>query len=171
MCETTSKDEHKGDLSYAVEDEFLDSTGEFAYTDEPLADDSWVEEYLQRQEEYTRETEELKLRLNGETTLISWCNCGNCNTENLVEAKECRCCTEIQNCVDKMKLVSTPENKDERMCIISYPGFNAICINRWSLELASDNFKTRGGQKYRQVDSKERSVFSNIIMCIYRLSY
>ena len=47
MCKTRSIDEHKGD--------------EFAYTDEPVADGSWVEEYLQRQEEYTRETEELKL--------------------------------------------------------------------------------------------------------------
>jgi hypothetical protein len=47
-------------------------------------------------------------------------------------------------------------DKDATMCIINHPGFDAICINRWYLELASDNFKTRGGQKYRQVDSKER---------------
>ncbi|CAB3980362.1 Hypothetical predicted protein, partial [Paramuricea clavata] len=81
------------------------------------------------------------------------CNCGNCDIQNLVEAKECRCCTEIQKCVDGMNLVTA--DKDATMCIINHPGFVAICINRWSLELASDNFKTRGGQKYRQVDSKE----------------
>ena len=96
------------------------------------------------------------------------CNCGNCDIQNLVEAKECRCCTEIQKCVDEMNLVTA--EKDATMCIINHPGFDAInrwslviCINRWSLELASDNFKTRGGQKYRQVDSKERSVFTKII--------
>ena len=99
------------------------------------------------------------------------CNHGNCNTENVVEAKECRCCTEIQNCVDKMKLVSTTENKDGRMCIIKHPGFNAVSINRWSLELALGNFKTGGGQKYRRVDSKERSILSNIIVCKYTLCY
>ena len=44
------------------------------------------------------------------------------------------------------------------MCITNHPGFDAICLNRWVLELATENFKTRGGQKYRQVDSKERSV-------------
>ena len=48
MCETRSIDEHKGDVSYGVEDKFLDNTDESAYADEPLADDSWVEEYLQR---------------------------------------------------------------------------------------------------------------------------
>lgn len=71
-CETTSKDGYEDDLSYAVEDEFLDNIDELAYTDEPLADDSWVEEYIQRQEEYTRELEELSLRLNGQTPVISW---------------------------------------------------------------------------------------------------
>ena len=71
--ETTSKDGSEGDLSYAVEEEFLENTDEFiAYTDEPLADDSWVEEYIQGQEEYTQEMEELSLRLNGQTPVISW---------------------------------------------------------------------------------------------------
>ena len=56
MCETTSKDEHKVDVPYGVEDEFLNNTDEFAYADEPLANDSWVEEYLQRQENYIQET-------------------------------------------------------------------------------------------------------------------
>ena len=70
--ETAGKDAYESDISYGVEDEFLDNTDEFAYADEPLADDLWVEEYLQRQEEYTREIEELSLRLNGETPLMSW---------------------------------------------------------------------------------------------------
>ena len=71
--EMTSKDGSESDLSYAVEEELLENTDEFiAYTDEPLADDSWVEEYIQRQEEYTQEMKELSLRLNGQTPVISW---------------------------------------------------------------------------------------------------
>jgi hypothetical protein len=42
------------------------------YTDEPLADESWVEEYERRQDEYTREIEELNLRLNGQNPVNSW---------------------------------------------------------------------------------------------------
>ena len=60
---TTSKDGSESDLSYAVEEEFLENTDEFiAYTDEP---------HIQRQEEYTQEMEELSLRLNGQTPVIS----------------------------------------------------------------------------------------------------
>ena len=57
-----------------------------------------------------------------------------------------------------MNLVSAPADTDQdgAMCIINHPGFDAICLNRWSLELASDNFKTCSGQKYHQVDAKER---------------
>ena len=67
-----TKDGYEGHLSYAAEDEFLDNTDELAYTDELLADDSWVEEYIQRQEEYTREIQELSLHLNGQTSVVSW---------------------------------------------------------------------------------------------------
>ena len=71
-CETTSKVEHEGDPSYASEEEFLDHVDSLVYTDEPLADDSWVEEYLARQEEHDREMTELTLRLNGQNSVNSW---------------------------------------------------------------------------------------------------
>ncbi|XP_028401050.1 uncharacterized protein LOC114524123 [Dendronephthya gigantea] len=165
--ETASKDGYESELSYAVEEELLDDEDVLAYTDEPLADDSWVEEYIQRQEQHAREIEELSLRLSGENPVSSWCNCGNCNTENLVEAKECHCCTEIPNCAAALTLtiddsVRVSESSDDdatntqQTCITNHPGFDAICLNRWSLELAADNFKTRTGQKYRQVSSKNR---------------
>lgn len=71
--ETTSNDGHESEPSYAVEEELLDDEDVFiAYTDEPLADDSWVEEYMQRQEQHTREIEELSLRLSGENPVSSW---------------------------------------------------------------------------------------------------
>ena len=47
-CETTSNDGYESEPSYAVEEELRDDENVLAYTDEPLADDSWVEEYMQR---------------------------------------------------------------------------------------------------------------------------
>ena len=47
-CETTSNDGYESEPSYAVEEELRDDEDLLAYTDEPLADDSWVEEYMQR---------------------------------------------------------------------------------------------------------------------------
>ena len=71
-CETTSNDGYESEPSYTVEEELRDDEDVLAYTDEPLADDSCVEEYMQRQEQHTREIEELSLRLSGETPVSSW---------------------------------------------------------------------------------------------------
>jgi hypothetical protein len=71
-CETTSNDGYESKPSYAVEKELRDDEDVLAYTDEHLAEDSWVEEYMQRQEQHTREIEELSLRLSGENPESSW---------------------------------------------------------------------------------------------------
>ena len=81
------------------------------------------------------------------------CNCGSCSTEKLVQARETRCCTEIANCVDALVRAGS-----QQTCITNHPVFDAICLNRWALELASDRFKTRSGQRYQQVESKDRLV-------------
>ena len=70
--ETTSNDGYESEPSYTVEKELRDDEDVLAKTDEPLADDSWVEEYMQRQEQHTREIEELSLRLSGENPVSSW---------------------------------------------------------------------------------------------------
>ena len=62
--------ENESEPTYATEDEF--SLDDMAYTDEPLADDTWVEQYLRRQEEYVRENEELSLRLHEQIPVNSW---------------------------------------------------------------------------------------------------
>ena len=71
-CEATSSIEYEEDPSYASEEEFLDHVDSLAYTDEPLADDSWVDEYLARQEERNREMTELTMRLNGQNPVNTW---------------------------------------------------------------------------------------------------
>ena len=66
--ETTSRNDYKHDPSHAVED----TQDDIPYTDEPLADESWVEEYERRQGEHDREMNKLSLRLNGQNHVDSW---------------------------------------------------------------------------------------------------
>ena len=42
------------------------------YSDEPLADEAWLEEYRREKEEEQREEDKLKKRLDGSTKLKSW---------------------------------------------------------------------------------------------------
>ena len=62
----------KHDPSHAVEDTQDHTQDGMPYTDEPLADESWVEEYERRQGEHDREMNELSLRLNGQNHVDSW---------------------------------------------------------------------------------------------------
>lgn len=88
------------------------------------------------------------------------CNsaCANCNTKNLVVVKESQYCSEISNCVTALSLtldiseVSGDDATNTKQNKKKHPGFNAVCLSRWSLELVSDHFKTRTGQKHRLVD-------------------
>jgi hypothetical protein len=50
----------------------------------------------------------------------------------------------------------TVADKGPLKCIIEHPGFQASCLNRWSLELAAGNYKTCDGHRYGQSGSKER---------------
>ena len=89
------------------------------------------------------------------------CSCGNCSVELLQNAKECCCCKEIEGCAKFLEKFAEEsmlgiKNEGELVCVIDHPGFPAICLNRWSLELAADNFKTRDGHRYKQSGSKER---------------
>ena len=90
--------------------------------------------------------------------LIFRCSCGNCSLEFLENAKECFCCTEIEKCeafVEEMNMEFPDKNVTR---IVNHPGFSAICLNKWALELASGKFKTRYGLRYRQCGSKERYI-------------
>ena len=47
-------------------------------------------------------------------------------------------------------------DKGTPKCVVEHPGFQASCLNRWSLELAAGNYKTHDGHRYGQIVSKER---------------
>ena len=88
------------------------------------------------------------------------CSYGNCKTELLQDAKECYCCREIDNCVEfigNFCCDSDEQNKEASLkCVIDHPGFPAICLNQWSLELAAENFKMRDGHCYSQCGEKQK---------------
>ena len=72
-------------------------------------------------------------------------------------ASECYCCREIEKCVEFIEDLGPQRAVDkEVICITDHPGFPAVCLNRWSLELATENFKTRDGHHYSQINTKER---------------
>ena len=78
----------------------------------------------------------------------------------LLNAKECYCCREIVKCVEFVEDLDYPGSVDkEVICVTDHTGFPAVCLiklNRWSLKLAADTFKTRDGHRYSQLGTKER---------------
>ena len=79
----------------------------------------------------------------------------------LQNAKECCCCKEIEKCVEFLAEFSevsdqtATSDKGIPKCVVEHPDFQASCLNRWSLELAAGNYKTRDGHRYGQIGSKE----------------
>jgi len=41
-------------------------------------------------------------------------------------------------------------------CITQHPGFNAVCLEKWSLHMAAEQVKTKYKRRYRQTGSEER---------------
>ena len=93
-------------------------------------------------------------------TLLNFrCKCGNCNIALLQNISECYCCCELEDCEESMKsdLVLQDLAPDVNLtCITEHPGFQPVCLQKWSLRLAADKFKTKGKERYRQTGSEER---------------
>ena len=47
------------------------------------------------------------------------------------------------------------ETESVRNCITEHPGFNPVCLQRWSLRLAAGRFKTKTNQRYHQTGDSE----------------
>ena len=41
-------------------------------------------------------------------------------------------------------------------CTTEHPGFNAICLNRWALQLSAGLYQTRDGTRYRKKALEQR---------------
>ena len=43
-------------------------------------------------------------------------------------------------------------------CITNHPGFQVVCLNKWSLRSASDKYKIKNGKKYQQTGRENKCV-------------
>ena len=96
------------------------------------------------------------------------CKCGNCNVALLQNISECYCCCELEGCEESIKsdLVLQDLAPDVNLtCITEHPGFKPVCLQKWSLRLAADKFKTKGKERYRQTGSEERwAIFTTALV-------
>ena len=87
------------------------------------------------------------------------CRCENCDVQFLQNISECYCCCELDGCVEALAsdivLQDLPEGT-KLTCITQHPGFNPVCLQKWSLRLAADKYRTKGKKKYGQSGSEER---------------
>ena len=86
--------------------------------------------------------------------------CNNCQRNLLQNISECYCCQELEGCVkglgSYLVVAELDPNAAALRCITEHPGFNPVCLQRWSLRLAADKYRTKGKQKYRQTGSEDR---------------
>ena len=75
--------------------------------------------------------------------MVDRCKCSLCSVEAITKPEECICCKEI----DRVSEVMGQLDLEDR-CIILHPGFQDVCLNRWVLEVASLNLKTKAGKSY-----------------------
>ena len=89
------------------------------------------------------------------------CECGNCSVALTQNISECYCCKELEGCRESLKsdLVRQDVSPNASLkCVTEHPGFNPVCLQKWSLRMAASRFKTKGKQQYRQKGSEERLV-------------
>lgn len=76
--------------------------------------------------------------------VVDRCKYSCCSLEAITKPEECICCKEI----DRISEVMGQLDLEDR-CITLHPGFQDVCLNRWVLEVASLNLKTKVGKSYR----------------------
>ncbi|XP_068712622.1 uncharacterized protein [Montipora foliosa] len=131
--------------SEASEDSFFSANEDFLPYDEniePIATEKEAAEYQEQVAQEEEEDEMLWSRFSGEEDVENWCKCSNCSLEFVVKPEECRCCMEVDRCVEKME-----ELEREGDCIIAHPGFDDVCLNRW-VHTAGVGLKTKTKKSY-----------------------
>ena len=72
------------------------------------------------------------------------CNCGECSSEYLQNLNEFQCCLEIEECVECLSSEMVIEEVGTKpKCVTQHPGFGQVCLQKWSLRLAADKYKTK----------------------------
>ncbi|CAB3983050.1 neurofibromin isoform X4 [Paramuricea clavata] len=139
-----------------------------AYADEPLADDEWLQNYNRQERERLELQEKLGRRLDGSVEVSEWCNCGNCDITLLTNNSECHCCFELEGCEEAMNREEViqdlkAEGVQNAKCVTQHPGFNPVCLQKWSLKMAADRYKTKDKSKYSQTSTENSSECVHLI--------
>jgi hypothetical protein len=68
--------------------------------------------------------------------------------------EECRCCTEMEECMQKVSSYSQ-DNSEQVNCVIEHPGFDEVSLKQWVLEVAGISLKNRNGKRTQHFLIKE----------------
>ena len=64
---------------------------------------------------------------------------------------------EIDECMECLSSdIVVEEVGTKPKCITQHPGFSQVCLQKWSLQLAADKYKTKNKTRYRQTGSENR---------------
>ncbi|XP_010787883.1 centrosomal protein of 162 kDa-like [Notothenia coriiceps] len=69
---------------------------------------------------------------------VEWCTCGYCRADNLETVQECVCCRELAK-------VQALNGNHGGSCITQHPGFEAVCLNEYVLDVAYSYYKQNHG--------------------------
>ncbi|XP_074631276.1 uncharacterized protein LOC141889849 isoform X2 [Acropora palmata] len=133
-------------LSDASKDSFVSTKEDFVPYDEsrePVANEDEAAQHAMQVAEEEEEEQMLLSRFCGEVDVREWCRCSNCSLTCVVQAEECRCCMEVNRCIEKME-----EVEKDVQCITMHPGFGSVCLDRWVLQTAGIGLKTKLKKSY-----------------------
>ena len=70
--------------------------------------------------------------------------------------KEYICCQKLDACVRALNCPNVlAEMNNPSKCMVLHPGFEAVCLSKWSLRSASPKYRTIDGHKYRQIGTRQ----------------
>ena len=71
------------------------------------------------------------------------------------DSNECSCCHEMEKCAQSLSDEWVPQGSEAQKCITLHPAFDTVCLDRWSLRLASGKNRTIDKKSYQQTSSEE----------------
>ncbi|KAJ4944140.1 hypothetical protein JOQ06_024078 [Pogonophryne albipinna] len=80
---------------------------------------------------------------------VEWCTCGCCRADNLETVQECVCCRELAK-------VQALNGNHEGSCITQHPGFEAVCLNEYVLDVAYSYYKQNHGHLNKSPHERRR---------------
>ena len=90
---------------------------------------------------------------------IHRCDSGNCSVVLAQNISECYCCKELEGCGEALEsdLVQQDISPNAILnCVTEHPGFNPVCLQKWSLRMAHHGCKQIQDQGEATVQAKRK---------------